>query len=318
MELDRGILVESDRRPIVVLGAAGFIGSALIARLAATGVPFRAVTHRPLPPQSDIQLVTTALFDHRTDWVPLIANARAVVHLAGPAEAPADQDNWIAEAEGAAHGLADAARRLGIERMILVSSIKAMGETSGSVPFRADATPLPMGTYGHAKLRIEQALGSAPGLMVLRPPLVYGAGVKGNFRALLGLVAHGIPLPLASVENRRSLVFVENLIDLIVLAIERPDAVSGTFLLRDSEELSTPDLIRHIAHHLDRKARLLPFPPSLLRLAAGLAGRSTAADRLLGSLSIDDTPTRQQLSWQPRFSADEGIAATCRWFAESQ
>ncbi len=310
--------MESDSRPIVVLGAAGFIGSALVAHLAATGVPVRAVTRRPSAPRSGVQFVTTPSFDGRTDWASLMTNARAVVHLASPAEAPDQQGNGTTEAEEAAHGLAVAARRLGTERTILISSIKAMGEISGTIPFRADFAPVPTDTYGEAKLRIEQAIAGAPGLVVLRPPLVYGPGVKGNFFKLLHLVARQMPLPLASVHNRRSLVFIDNLIDLIVLTLEQPDAVSGTFLLRDTEELSTPELIRHIARHLDRKARLLPFPPSLLRFAAGLAGRSAAADRLLGSLSIDDTLTRQQLGWQPRFSADDGIAATCRWFAANQ
>ncbi|MGH7087266.1 MAG: hypothetical protein ACREFQ_00015, partial [Stellaceae bacterium] len=138
--------------------------------------------------------------------------------------------------------------------------------------------------------------------------------VKGNFRALLRLVQRGVPLPLASVANRRSFIFIENLIDLIEAALVAPAALGQAFLMRDDREVGTPDLVRLIAHGLERPARLLPCPPGALRAAARLAGRSEDAERLLGSLAVDDMETRVRLGWRPRIALDAGVAATCRWF----
>ena len=195
-----------------------------------------------------------------------------------------------------------------------MSSIKAMGEASGDRPFRAEDPTAPGDVYGRAKLRLETALQAAPELVVLRPPLVYGPGVKGNFRALLRLVACGIPLPLASIRNRRSFVYIDNLLDLIELALVHDAAAGGVFLLRDAEEVSTPELFRRVGRHLERPARLFPCPPLWLQLAARLTRRAGQASALLGSLSIDDAPTRMRLGWQPRIGLDDGLAETCRWF----
>jgi nucleoside-diphosphate-sugar epimerase len=159
--------------------------------------------------------------------------------------------------------------------------------------------------------------GGGPALVVLRPPLVYGVGVRANFLALLRLVDRGLPLPFASIRNRRGFVYLDNLLDLIDIALAHPAAAGGTFLLRDDEELSTPQLIRRIARHLHRPARLFSCPLPLLRIAAASVGRRQAAGRLLESLSIDDQATRQMLGWRPKRSVDEGLAETSRWFRAS-
>ena len=151
-------------------------------------------------------------------------------------------------------------------------------------------------------------------LATLRPPLVYGPGVKANFLALLRLVDSGLPLPFGSIDNRRSLVFLDNLLDLIEPRSSHPEAAGGTFLLRDDEEVSTASSRARIAAALGRRSRLLPCPPGLLRLAASLAGRAGAADRLLSSLRVDDFATRQRLGWRPRVRLEEGLAATARWY----
>jgi nucleoside-diphosphate-sugar epimerase len=176
--------------------------------------------------------------------------------------------------------------------------------------------PRPSDEYGRAKLAIEAALAGAPGRANLRPPRGFGPGVIDSFRALMTAVARGIPLPLASIRNRRAFIFMDNLLDVIeaLLAAESP---GGIYLLRDDEEVSTPELLRRIAFHLGRAPRLVPFPPGLLRLGLRAIGRGGMAASLIGSLSIDDSATRARLNWQPRIGLDDGLAATCRAFREA-
>jgi nucleoside-diphosphate-sugar epimerase len=309
----------SQSAPIVIVGAGGFIGRALVARLAQRGVPVTAVVRRAAAVPPDVALHAIGDITASTDWAPLLRGARAVVHLASRAHAPLGADlGWIEGDAAAAAQLAREAGRAGVERLVLVSSIKVLGEVTDGVPFRAGRPAAPGDTYGFAKWYVEEAMRTAgvagPALTVIRPPLVYGPGVTANFRALLRLVDRAPPLPFASIANRRSLVFLDNLVDLIELALTHPAARDGTFLLRDEEEVSTPELVRRIARALHRPARLFPCPPPVLRLAARLAGRRTAADRLLGSLSIDDSATRERLGWRPGVTLDDGLAETCRWY----
>ena len=251
----------------------------------------------------------------KTDWAALVDGARIVVHLATAASPRLDRARFGDEI-ATAEALGQAARRCGIGRLILMSSIRAMGETSGAEPFRADAVPTPSDDYGRAKLAIEAALAEAPGLAILRPPLVYGPGVIDSFRTLITAVTRGVPLPVASIRNRRAFIFIENLLDTIE-ALLAPQAPGGVYLLRDAEEVSTPELVRRIARHLGVAPRIWPLPPSLLRLALRSVGRSGTAAALIGSLAIDDSATRARLGWKPRVSLDDGLAATCRAFLEA-
>ena len=304
----------SAKGPVVVLGAAGFVGRALITRVAAAGATVRAVTRvsAAFPPGVSNHVAGT--LGSGTNWAQILDGARTAVHLASRAHAPLGDETWIAEETETATTLALAARKAGLERFVFVSSIKAMGEVTGAVPFRADGVANPAEAYGRAKLAIERALAEAPNLIVLRPPLIYGPGVKGNFRALLGLVARGIPLPFASIANRRSLIFIDNLLDLIEIVLGHVAAPGKIWLMRDGEDIATPDLIRELARHCGKQARLFPCPPGLLRQALRLAGRGRDATALIDSLSVDDGPTRSLLGWRPRTSRDDGLAATCRWF----
>lgn len=308
----------ADPRPIILLGGGGFIGRALGSRLAASGDTVRSVLRHAGSPQPGVATHVAGTLGPDTDWAPLLAGARAVVHLASRAHAPAADEAWIAREEETARRLVLAARRAGIERIVLMSSIKVLGETSGERPFHADMPAAPEDAYGRAKARIEAAMRASaaggPALIVLRPPLVYGPGVKANFQALLRLVDREIPLPLASIANRRSLIGLDNLIDLVALTLRHEAAPGGTFLLRDDEEVATPELIRLLAHHLGRRARLLPFPPALLCGVARFFGRGAAAERLTQSLRVDDSATRRTLGWQPRVSLADGLATTCAWF----
>jgi UDP-glucose 4-epimerase len=294
----------STTEPVVILGAGGFIGRALSARLAAHNILARTITRE-----------NTGTLSAQTDWPALLEGARIVIHLAAAASPRLDRARFSDEI-ATAEALSRAAQPCGVARLILMSSIRAMGENSGAEPFRADATPLPSDEYGRAKLAIEAALAGAPGLAILRPPLVYGPGVIDSFKTLMIAVTRGLPLPVASIRNRRAFIFMENLLDVIeaLLAIEAP---GGTYLLRDNEEVSTPELLRQIAPHLGCAPRIFPFPPGLLRLALAASGRGGMAAALIGSLSIDDSATRARLNWKPRVSLDDGLAATCRAFREA-
>jgi nucleoside-diphosphate-sugar epimerase len=300
---------------VLVLGGGGFIGRALAARLAASGERVVATVREATALGAGIEVRATGALGAGTDWPALLGDVGAVVHLASRAHAPPEPgEAWIAAEAAAAAALAAAAARAGVARIVLMSSIKAQGE-GGARPFRADDPLAPADPYGRAKLRIEEAMRSARvPLVVLRPPLVYGPGVKGNFRALLGLVARGLPLPLASIANRRSLVGLDNLLDLVELALTHERAPGQVFLVRDARDVSTPELVRLIAHGLGRAARLFPCPPAALVMLARLMGRGGDAERLFESLIVDDEPTRTALGWRPRVALEDGIAATCRWY----
>ncbi len=296
---------------VLVLGAGGFIGRPLVARLAARGRRVIAAPRGATAFAASVELRATGTLSAATDWPALLADADAVVHLANRAHAPPEQGHaWIEGEAATSRVLAAAARKAGIRRIVLLSSVKAHGSIGR---FRASDPLNPADPYGRAKAAIEQAMGEAgDALVVLRPPLVYGPGVKANFRALLRLVASGVPLPLASIDNRRSLVFLENLLDLVEIALDDPRASGRAFVLRDERDLSTAELVRLIAPAMGRSARLFPCPPSVVRVAARLAGRGEAAERLLETLTVDDEPTRRTLDWRPRIALADSIAATCR------
>jgi nucleoside-diphosphate-sugar epimerase len=183
--------------------------------------------------------------------------------------------------------------------LVFLSSVKVHGETSAT-PITEKSPFAPEDAYGESKARAEDALRAIPGLplAVLRPPLVYGPGVKANFLALMKAIARGIPLPLASIENRRSLIYVDNLVDSILRCLGN----EGTFLVSDGESQSTPQLCRRIGEALERPARLFPFPARFL------------PRKLAASLEVDDSAIRHRLDWQPPFALEEGLRATARWY----
>jgi nucleoside-diphosphate-sugar epimerase len=210
--------------------------------------------------------------------------------------------------------LAVQAAASGVRRFVFLSSVKVNGESTDGLPrpFGARNDAKPRDPYGISKWEAEQALwevSAKTGLevVVVRPPLVYGPGVKGNLARLLKLVRSGVPLPLGAVENKRSLIGLDNLVDLLIRCVDHPEAADQTFLVSDGEDLSTPDLIRHMAAAMGRSPRLFPVPVSLLRLAGSALGKRAEIDRLLGSLQIDSSHTRQVLGWTPPVSIKEGI-----------
>ncbi len=216
--------------------------------------------------------------------------------------------------------LARAAVRAGVRRMVFLSSAKVNGEsTSGSRRFSEHDSPQPRGAYAVSKLEAEKVLfdiSHQTGLevTVLRPPLVYGPGVKANFLALMHIVNSGLPMPLASINNRRSLIYVENLVDAIVASVDRPEANQQIFLVSDGEDFATPALVRAICSALERPARLFPCPVSALRIFGKAIGWSSAIERLVSSLVVDSSHIHATLGWRPPFSAQAGLEATVSWY----
>jgi nucleoside-diphosphate-sugar epimerase len=309
---------------ILVTGAAGFIGGALCHGLAERGHRPVAGLREPVPPPSTAEGVLLGDITPDRDWSRALRGVGIdiVVHLAQRAHSTADPAA-LAPEPGAAAALARAAARAGARRFVYLSSIVAMGgSTAPGRPFRAGDEPRPESPYGRSKLATEQALAEAAcdsgiELVVIRPPLVYGPGVRANFRALLKLVATGVPLPFGAIDNRRSLVHVDNLTDLIAAAAVHPAAPGQVRLVSDGLDLSTPALIRLLARGLDRSARLFAVPTPLLAAFRGAPRLGPRLASLTQSLQVDDCATREALGWIPPVEAEAGLIATARAFAAS-
>lgn len=302
---------------VLVTGAAGFIGTALCPALAARGHRVVAGLRRAAPASAAHETAILGEIDPATDWSAALRGVDVVVHLAQRAHASGHADTFAAEPAAVA-ALARAAAERGVQRLVLLSSIRAMGEaTAPDRPFRADHEPHPEDAYGHAKLASERAAAEAARetaleLVVIRPPLVYGPGVRANFRALIRLARSGLPLPFAGIDNRRSLIARGNLADLIALAATHPGAAGQILLARDGFDLSTPQLIAALARLQGRKARLFRVPDRLLVALRALPGIGAKLTPLTLSLQVDDAPTRALLGWKPPISLPFALAETVR------
>ena len=311
---------------VVVTGASGFVGRHVCSALAAKGAQVVAGTRESqvvvagadasalMAPESSLEHLTSAL-----------QGAQAVVHLAAAVH---DVHGRTSEAEYCRVNrdyplhVARAAVAAGVQRFVFVSTIKVNGEgTSRDAAYDEDSPASPHGPYAESKWQAEQSLlklSTASGLQmrIVRPPLVYGPGVRANFLSLMRWVQRGVPLPFGSLHNARSLVYVENLADLLArLALQTGnDALSRTHLVSDEADLSTPELVRGIAAALGVAPRLVPIPEFLLRSVLSALGRGELIDRLLGSLRVDSSRVRRELGWSPPFSVAEGLARTATWF----
>jgi nucleoside-diphosphate-sugar epimerase len=298
---------------IVVTGANGFVGRAVTARLRTEGHEVVPVVRTPQGSQGERTI--TAL-DQSTEWREPLRGADAVIHLAARVqitkEAATDSLGEYRRVNTAGTlNLARQAAEAGVRRFLFMSTIKVNGEsTSPGKPFTRDDPPAPTDPYAISKYEAEQGLasvGNGMSIVVVRPPLVYGPGVKGNLRGLLRWVERGVPLPFGGVaDNRRSLVALGNLVDLAVRCVAHP-APGKLYLVSDGCDLSTRALVERIAMACARKPRLIPIPPSLLRNIAALAGKSEAARRFLDNLQIDMTETRSELGWEPPFTVDQEL-----------
>ena len=271
--------------------------------------------------------VTVGDIDGQTDWSRALDGIERIVHLAARAhvieDSAADTLGRFRRVNVAGtERLAECAVRAGVKRLVYLSSVKVHGEsTDEHPPFSDLSPPAPQDAYGRSKAEaeaqlhvIEQRTGLE--VAVLRPPLVYGAGVKGNLLRLMRLVYRGVPLPLASVANARSLISVDNLVDAILTVLDHPDAAGKTYLVSDGEDLSSATLIGLIANAMQRPARLWRFPPALLVGLGKLLGRGDEAQRLVGSLQIDSTRIRDELGWCPRSSVEAGIGDMVRRYLD--
>ena len=304
---------------IVVTGANGFVGSHLCRALQRKGMAYRAVVREGAQASPGTAgLVRLPSLDAHTDWTTALQGATTVIHLAARVHQVQDTSADPLQAFRATNlhatlQLARCAQKMGVQRFICVSTVKVLGEeTAPDQPFRAADPALPLDAYATSKHEAEQALralvaGGSMELVIVRPPLVYGPGVRANFASLVRVVRRGIPLPLACVHNLRSLVGIDNLVSLLLRCTQHADAGGQNFLVSDGHDLSTPDLVRQLATALGQPARLWPVPLAGLQLAARLTGRQAAVQRLCSSLQVDISATCQGLQWAPPVSVAEGL-----------
>jgi len=260
-----------------------------------------------------------------TDWGSALRDVNAVIHLAARVHIMHDTaaDPLTAfraiNVEGTLN-LARQAAAAGVIRFVFVSSVKVNGEaTLPGQPFTADDVPAPLDAYGVSKMEAEQglremALETGMEVVIIRPPLVYGPGVKANFAAMMRWLRRGVPLPLGAIHNQRSLVALDNLVDLIVTCLTHPAAANQTFLVSDGEDVSTTELLRRMGQAMGRSARLIPVPASWLKLTAALVRKQDVAQRLCGSLQVDIEKTRRLLDWTPPLSLDEGLRKAAKGY----
>lgn len=305
-----------DRRSFVVTGAHGFIGRRVTARLVAGGVDVRALVHQTageVPGAAGVMRVDLAAdFDARR----FVAGSDVIIHAAGLAHgAGLSEAGWLhrVNVDGPVR-LARQAADAGVRRFVFLSTAKVHGEQTGpGRPFRVDDAPAPGDLYAQSKHEAEQqltALAQEAGIdiVVVRPALVYGPGVKANFLMMMRWLQSGIPLPLASIENQRSFIAVDNLVDAVMTCAAHPAAANSAFLVSDGEDLSTPELMRRVAAAMGIRARLIPAPVACLRAAGRLTGRSGMIRRLVESFQVDITHTRTRLGWTPPLTVGEGLA----------
>jgi len=311
---------------ILVTGANGFIGWALCAGLCADARHVRGAVRSPQKAETLPKKVSPVIIKSigpQTDWSEALTGINTVVHLAARThvlkDAAADPLAAFREVnlKGTAR-LAGMAAQSGVRRFIYMSSVKACGENR-RLPYSEDDQPEPQGPYGISKWEAEQALhkiADKTGLevVVIRPPLVYGPGIKANFLRLFKIIERGVPLPLAGVENRRSLIYMENLVEAVLKCILHPKASGETYFVSDGIDFSTPELIRKIAAAMGKPARLFYSPSFLLKAAGTFLCKSGQVDRLTGSLTVDSAKIREELNWKPKYSIDKGLAETARWY----
>lgn len=297
---------------VLITGTSGFIGSKLSER--AAGVFDRAIgttragsENSVLPPGVESRKVTTV--DGSTDWSEILDGVNAVAHCAAIAHGkPGDIE---AVNVAGTEKLARQAAKAGVRRLVFLSSIGVNGNISAR-PFTEADEPTPSGLYAQTKWEAERALWNihretGMDIVIIRPPLVYGPDAPGNFGSLVRWVGKGLPLPLGAIYNKRSLVALDNLADLIITCIDHPAAANQVFLAGDGEDLSTTELLQGVAKAMGKPSRLVPVPAGLLMFGATMLGKKAMAQRLLGSLQVDISKARNLLGWQPPLSVDEGL-----------
>lgn len=304
---------------ILVTGGTGFVGAALLRQLLRDGVETATSVRGSVTAAiKDVQYHRLDGMSSITDWSAALEGVSAVVHCAARVHVMKDSANDPLKAyrevnvEGTLN-LARQAARIGVRRFVFVSSIKVNGEhTLLGHALSADDEPAPVDPYGLSKLEAEQGLlqlAAQTGMevVIVRPPLVYGPGVKANFASMMRWVSRGVPLPLGRIHNARSMVALDNLVDLLVTCLKHPAAAGQTFLVSDGDDVSTTELLRRTARAMGKRALLLPVPASWLEMVAALLGKRAMAQRLCGSLQVNIDKTRSVLGWEPPLTLDQGL-----------
>jgi nucleoside-diphosphate-sugar epimerase len=312
---------------IMITGANGFVGRALCKRLRQNGEHMLTGTTRNAnlgagPERVPMYHIPEISPD--TDWSQAVSRADVVIHLAARVHVMKERaGDPLAEFRrinaAGTKTLATQAAAAGVKRFIFISTVKVAGENSPKGGFSENDLAKPEDAYGQSKWEAEQALNEIAQttdmeVVILRPPLVYGPGVKGNFISLFNAIQKGRRLPLGTIQNSRSLLYVENLADVIAIAVEHTNAGNKTFFVSDTEAVSTPTLVKKIAGALDTAPRLINFPLGLLKFAGVLTGKSAAIRRLTGSLTVETSHLKTTLGWQPPYSIDQGLKETATWF----
>ncbi|KVO98264.1 NAD-dependent dehydratase [Burkholderia ubonensis] len=310
---------------IVITGANGFVGRAVCRLALESGHTVTALVRRPGSCIAGVRewVHDAADFDGVANAWPGDLQADCVIHLAARVHVMHDESldpEAAFDATNVAGTLrvADAAREHGVRRFVFASSIKAVGEGDAGVPLAEDVAPNPQDAYGRSKLRAEQQLArlgeTGLDVVIVRPPLVYGPGVRANFLRMMDAVSRGVPLPLAGIPARRSLVYVDNLADALLRCATDPRAACECFHVADDDPPSVAGLLRMVGDALGKPARLFPVPAGALRALGRLTGRSAAVDRLTGSLQLDTTRMKRVMDWHPPYSTRQGLDATAAWY----
>lgn len=313
------------KAPILVTGANGFVGRALCRALRAREVPVVAAVRRAAGPDE----IAVGDLDGKTDWRAALTGCSTVIHLAARVHVMDDKSGDPLQAYRqvnvmATLQLARQAIEAGVKRFVFVSSVKVNGEsTTGHTPYSAGGAARPADPYGQSKMEAEAALfalakESGLEVVVVRPPLVYGPGVKANYLNLMKLVRKGLPLPFGSAAGRRSMVALDNLVDLLVCCAFHSAAPGEIFMVSDGVDLTVAELVTMMAEAMGKRVLLFPVPPSLLIGVARLAGKMAVADRLLGSLQVDIAATRERLGWAPVVVPRAAIAAAVANFLATE
>lgn len=312
----------------LLTGASGFVGRNLCRELLTRGWRVKAALRGAARCPEGASPIRIGDIDGSTEWEGALAGVDAVFHLAARVhvmrESAADPRREFERTN--VHGteqLAQQAAATGVKRLVYVSSIGVNGNSNpvGAV-FTEQEAPHPHNAYAQSKLQAEQVLHEISSrtdlaTTIVRPPLVYGVEAPGNFDAMLKVIYKRLPLPLASVHNRRSFIYVENLVDALIMCATHPAAAGQAYLVSDGEDISTPQLLRELGAGMGRPARLFPCPSRLLEVAGAMVGKSAQVQRLLGSLQVDSGKIRRELNWTPPYSLQQGLQATAEWYRDS-